>query len=100
MEEASRLLLEEFFLNSDHDNEYVGTQYTLENACERMAFRIGHIEVGSEDSTPCLDKDVAKEYVKGATTCLKCLHDMTKSSTIRNMEESSTSPTRRGTQME
>ena len=38
MEEASRLLLEEFFLDSNHDNEYVGNQYKLENACEQVAF--------------------------------------------------------------
>ena len=59
-----------------------------------MAFKISHIEVGSESSTPCLDKDVAndckgstpclvedmtKDCVKGGTTCLKCLDDMIKS---------------------
>ena len=45
-EEASRLLLEEFFLDSDNYNENVGTQYELENACEQISFKISHIEVG------------------------------------------------------
>ena len=63
VEEARRLLLEEFFLDSNHDDEYVENQYKLENDCEQMAFKIGHIEVGSEGSTPCLDKDVAQECV-------------------------------------
>ena len=49
-----------------------------------MAFKISYIGVGSEDSTPCLDKDVAKECVEGVTNCLKCLHDMTESSTKKH----------------
>ena len=84
VEEASRLLLKEFFLDSDHDEEYVGNQYELENACEQMAFKLGHIEVGSEGSTRCLDKDVAKDCIKGVTTCPKCLHDRMKSSTKKH----------------
>jgi len=80
VEEASSLLLAEFFLGSDHDDKYVGNQYELENACEQMAFKISHVEVGSEGSTPCLVEAVAKDCIEGVTTCLKCLHDMTKSS--------------------
>jgi hypothetical protein len=50
----------------------------LDNACEQMSFKISHVELGSEGSTPGLVKDVAKNCVKGGTTCLKCLDDMTK----------------------
>ena len=58
----------------------------LDNACEQMAFKISHVEVESEGSTPCLVNDVAKDCVKGGTTCLKCLYDMTKSSTERYVD--------------
>ena len=59
-----------------------------------MALKTSHVEVGSEGSTPCLDKDVAKDfkgsipctvknvakdYVEGGTTSLTCLDEMTKS---------------------
>ena len=80
VEEASSLLLAEFFLGSDHDDKYVGNQYELENACKQMASKISHVEVGSEGCTPGLVKAVAKDCIEGVTTCLKCLHDMTKSS--------------------
>ena len=51
----------------------------LDNACEQMAFKISHAKVGSEGSIPYLGKDVARDYVKGGITCLKCLYDITKS---------------------
>lgn len=50
----------------------------LDNACEQMSFKIINIELVSEGSTPCLDKDVAMDYVEGGTTCHKYLDDTTK----------------------
>ena len=85
----------------NNDKQGVGTKYwivttvveetsrwlcKLDYACEQMAFKIGHVEVGSKDSTPCLVKDVAKDCVEGGTTCLKCLYETTKSSTERYVD--------------